>query len=133
MSRITDSARGKECLLHLPGVCRGGTETTVWAHSNRYLDGKGRGIKAHDHNGAYACYWCHAVYDRQMQRPAGLPLETVESEFTRAMGESQQLLIEQGLWDGETIPERKKKQRKSRKIPVTSLTPLQRMALGVAK
>lgn len=119
--------------MQLPGVCRGGTETTVWAHSNRYLDGKGRGIKAHDHNGAYACYWCHAVYDRQLSRPTGLSLELVEAEFTRAMGSSQQLLIEQELWDGETIPERKRKQIKSRKIQVFGLTPLQRMALGASK
>lgn len=128
MSAITDSAQGMDCQIRLPGICRGGTETTVWAHSNRYADGKGRSIKAHDHNGAYACYWCHAVYDRQQARPAGLTLEAVERCFTRAMALSQAMLVQMKLWDGVSIPERKSKKHKSSKIPVVGLSSLQRMA-----
>lgn len=131
MSRITDSARDRECLVVLPGVCRGGTETTVWAHSNRYKDGKGRSLKAHDHCGAYACYWCHAVYDRQMPRPAGLTLNMVEAAFTRAMRLSQKILIRLRLWDGKSVPEKPVKKFKSKKIPVTGLSSLQRACLKV--
>lgn len=131
MSKITDSARGMECQMLLPGICVGGTETTVWAHSNSYSDGKGRSLKAHDHCGAYACYQCHAVYDRQMTRPAGMTHEMVELLFTKAMRLSQSILVRLKLWDGVSIPERaRSKPAKSRKIPVTGLSALQRMAVN---
>ncbi len=129
MSAITESANGRECLLLLPGVCRGGTETTVWAHSNSYKDGKGRSLKAHDHCGAYACYWCHAVYDRQMSRPKGLTFNVVEIAFTRAMKLSQAILIRLKLWDGKSLPEKAIKKYKSSKIPVLGQSALQRMCV----
>jgi hypothetical protein len=94
---IRQSARGETCTLRLPGVCRGGTQTVVWAHSNRSADGKGGGLKARDDAGAYACYWCHMVYDRQHHRPASMTLAFVETQFTRAMRESRRRLQAKGL------------------------------------
>jgi hypothetical protein len=38
--------------------------TIVAAHSNQLRDGKGRGIKAHDHRTAALCYWCHMELDQ---------------------------------------------------------------------
>jgi len=129
MSKITDSAEGMDCRLRLPGVCNGNPDTTVWAHSNRIAHGKGRSLKAHDPFGCYACYDCHAVYDRQRNRPAGMTLIFVELEFDRAMAESQAILIDRGMWDGVTIPERAtKRPARSRKIAVVGLSALQRMA-----
>jgi hypothetical protein len=97
MSKIRKSARGEDCTINLPGVCNYNSETVVWAHSNRYQDGKGMGLKAKDENGAYACYACHCVYDRQRKRPENLSLEEVEEAFTMAMRKSQQILKDKGL------------------------------------
>lgn len=59
ISPIRKSAEGQQCMVRVPGVCRGGTETTVLAH----LNGAGMGGKAHDICGAYACSDCHAWLD----------------------------------------------------------------------
>lgn len=62
--KIRDSARVAECCLRLPGICQGGTETTVWAHLNGGAYGKGMGVKAHDIFGFPACFSCHLAYDQ---------------------------------------------------------------------
>jgi hypothetical protein len=125
MSKITDFARGQDCLLRLPGVCNGNPETSVWAHSNRYADGKGAGLKADDRNGCIACYACHMVYDRQFSRPAGLSLAFVETRFTAAMKVAQAMLKKAGLWDA---PAPVKRARKSSKLPVPNNSRLARLA-----
>ncbi len=61
---IRQSARGQPCTVHAPG-CTGDNETTVWAHSNLQLHGKGMGLKAHDIFGCYACVSCHAWLDQR--------------------------------------------------------------------
>ena len=97
LSKIRQSARGEDCTINLIGVCNYNPETVVWAHSNRYQDGKGMGLKAKDENGAYACYACHQVYDRQRKRPEHLSLDNVEEAFTMAMMKSRQILKDKGL------------------------------------
>jgi hypothetical protein len=74
--KIRESARGKECLMKLPGCC-GGTESTIWSHYRGEAGGKGMGLKADDLCGAYACTHCDAVYDGQKQRPAHLTFQDV--------------------------------------------------------
>jgi hypothetical protein len=96
-SKITRSAQGEDCTLRIPRVCNYDTATTVWAHSNRAKDGKGLGLKANDEAGAYACYSCHCVYDRQHSRPKGMSLQEVEDKFTLAMEKSRQILRDKGL------------------------------------
>jgi hypothetical protein len=96
-SKIRQSAAREHCTLRLAGVCKEEEGNVVWAHSNRGEHGKGGGRKADDEHGAYACYWCHCVYDRQHPRPAEMTLEYVESEFTRAMHESRAILVRKGL------------------------------------
>lgn len=61
--KILRSAKGQSCAFRFPGICQGGTETTVWAHLNGGRFGKGMGIKAHDVLGGHACFWCHAYLD----------------------------------------------------------------------
>lgn len=61
--QIIDTARGAQCAFRFPGICQGGTETTVWAHLNGAKFGKGAGNKAHDVLGAPACFWCHTYLD----------------------------------------------------------------------
>jgi hypothetical protein len=96
-SNIRQSARDEYCRLRLPGVCKTEPGNVVWAHSNRGEHGKGGGLKADDEYGAYACYWCHCVYDRQHPRPPGMTLEFVEDRFTVAMTESRAALQAKGL------------------------------------
>ena len=96
-TKIRQSARGEECTLMLPGICNFDPETVVWAHSNRSQDGKGAGLKSEDDKGAYACFCCHAVYDRQRKRPEGLSLEYVEAAFTAGMSASRAILVRRGL------------------------------------
>lgn len=55
-------ARGKPCLLTVPGVCSGDNATVVLAHSNWHDKGAGR--KASDYWGVWACYSCHSWLDQ---------------------------------------------------------------------
>ncbi len=97
--RIRDSARNEDCRLRLPGVCRNRTDTTVWAHSNLLEHGKGKGMKADDRYGCYACFECHAVLDGQVRMPDHLTRPIIVAEFMRAMDESRNALHSKGLLD----------------------------------
>ncbi len=76
---LLDLARGRYCLLRVPGACFGGTETTVSAHSNWGCHGKGMGRKAADQYSVWACGGCHAWLD---QGPA--PKGVKQMAFMRA-------------------------------------------------
>ncbi len=91
MSKITESAKGEECTLRIPGVCNFNTETTVFAHRG----GGGMGMKHKDLFGAYCCSSCHDVIDGK-----------VKSYYTReqllifqyeAIFETQEILLRKGL------------------------------------
>lgn len=69
--RIRDSARNEECSVRIPGVCLGGTETTVWSHFPGLDGGRGMGLKSLDLCGAFACMACHDVVDMRSPAPAG--------------------------------------------------------------
>lgn len=94
--KLTDSARGQECTMRIPMVCTGDPATTVWAHSNLGIHGKGKGIKATDVMGAYMCFACHAAYDGRIKtihiEPADMDLM-----FYQAMADSWLKLIEMGI------------------------------------
>jgi hypothetical protein len=45
-------------------VCGREDGTVVAAHSNQLRDGKGRGLKAHDHRIAAMCFVCHSNLDQ---------------------------------------------------------------------
>ena len=64
MSKITQSARHEECLVRIPGICTHDPEKTIWSHCRHGAAGKGKGIKAIDLAGAYACTACDAAYDQ---------------------------------------------------------------------
>ena len=61
--KLLKAAKGQECTVQVPGVCIGGTETTVAAHSPFGEDGKGMGQKADDCFIAFACSACHDWLD----------------------------------------------------------------------
>ena len=64
MSKITKSARGKECTIRIPDVCCWNPETTVFAHY-RMATLNGVSMKPDDIFGAYACFECHNALDRR--------------------------------------------------------------------
>lgn len=63
-TKLTKSARGRECQVRLPGICNFDPETTVLAH----LNGGGGGTKHPDMIGAFACNACHDEIDRRTRR-----------------------------------------------------------------
>lgn len=95
MSRITESARGEECAIRLPGICNFNRETVVWAHGNGSAAGKGFGMKCIDIIGAYACSACHDAYDRR--RPTATPRAEVELAFWEGHARSLIKLFEKGI------------------------------------
>lgn len=82
---LLEMARGRPCLLAVPGVCRGGTESTVAAHSNEARHGKGMARKASDAYTVWGCSACHTWLD---QGPARKVLKV--AAFMR--GHSDQVL-----------------------------------------
>ena len=57
-------ARGRGCMVRLPGVCNHNSETVVLAHV-RLIGVSGMGMKADDLLGAWCCSRCHDVIDRR--------------------------------------------------------------------
>lgn len=58
------ACKGELCYLRIPGVCIGGMDTTVPAHSNQAKHGKAMGLKAADQFSVPACFACHAEIDQ---------------------------------------------------------------------
>jgi len=58
-SKLLQLARMLPCQL-----CNIEDGTVVAAHSNQLVDGKGKGIKAHDYRIASLCYNCHFELDQ---------------------------------------------------------------------
>lgn len=93
MSKITESAKGEQCQIRLPGICNHNPETTVFAHY-RLAGTCGTGIKPNDIQGAYACSSCHDEIDRRTR--------ILESNFVRlyhaeGVMRTQAILIKKGL------------------------------------
>lgn len=96
VSKITESARGEECLIRIPGICLYTTETVVWCHANGSAAGKGIGMKAHDLLGAYGCANCHDAYDRRNYLDV-FSHDLVELMFWQGHARSLLRLIEKGI------------------------------------
>jgi hypothetical protein len=74
MTPARSNARGKPCMVRIPGVCNGDPETTVLAHY-RLAGYCGVGMKPIDALGAWACSACHDECDRRTRK--------MESDFVR--------------------------------------------------
>jgi cytochrome c551/c552 len=72
--RLLKLAKGMPCLFMIPDVCKvPNRETTVAAHSNLSIHGKGKARKADDQFSAWICAACHAWLD---QGPASADVKT---------------------------------------------------------
>ena len=63
-------ARGKPCMVRLPGICNFDASTTVLAHVRRG-GVAGMGQKPPDLCGVWACSACHDVIDGRVKAPDG--------------------------------------------------------------
>ena len=97
MSKITESARGRECQIRIPGVCNHDTTTVVWCHANGSAAGKGIGMKSPDLLGAYGCFNCHSVVDGAPATPEVYSRSEVRLMFWEGHARSLRILIEEGL------------------------------------
>jgi hypothetical protein len=97
MSKITASARGENCTIKLIGVCNGNPDAVVYAHSNKLQHGKGRGLKASDRYGAYACSACHDVIDGRVPRPKWMGKAFADEAFSEGMARTHTILLQKGL------------------------------------
>ena len=61
---LRKAAKGRDCMVRLPGICNHIPETTVLAHV-RLAGVSGMGMKADDLLGAWACSSCHDAIDRR--------------------------------------------------------------------
>jgi hypothetical protein len=83
--RLLDSARGQNCTLRIPGVCNGNPDTTVAAHSNQLVHGKGLGLKAHDCFIAWSCSSCHIEIDQGLKLSRQQKNDYWQSGFERTI------------------------------------------------
>lgn len=91
MSKITDSARGRECQIRIAGVCNHNPETVVLCH----LPGGGMGMKRHDFMAAYGCAACHDAVDGRVKTDE--PTWLIRLWFYEAVFRTQQILLDEGL------------------------------------
>lgn len=94
--KLTDAARGQFCTLQIPGVCRGGTETTVPCHSP--LGEDRNGTKAPDFAIAFGCMGCHDYLDRRKKDNGGhINDEDQRFYFHRGMTRTLAILFDKGI------------------------------------
>lgn len=86
-------ARDQACLIRVPGVCSGRTDTTVLCHL-RMVGLSGMGLKVPDVLGAFGCSDCHAVVDGQ--KPSDYSAAERRLMLLEGMARTQIYLIEHG-------------------------------------
>lgn len=64
---LRKEAKGRGCMVRLPGICNFNSETTVLAHI-RLSGVSGMGMKSPDLIGAWACSACHDEIDGRTNR-----------------------------------------------------------------
>jgi hypothetical protein len=96
MSKIRKSAQGEDCLVRITEVCTGNPEHTIWSHARWGSAGKGKGIKALDLCGAYACTACDAAYD-QLTGIKEATREQIDADWMQGHLRSLVRLAEKGL------------------------------------
>lgn len=90
MSKLTESARGRECQIRIPGICNRDESTTVLCH----LGGAGMGLKHDDRHAAFGCSACHDEVDRRTRK---IPYEMAKLYLLEAIIRTQAIWIKEGL------------------------------------
>lgn len=89
MKNLRKLAKGKPCMVRIPGVCNGNPETTVLAHY-RLAGISGMGLKPPDLIGAWCCSSCHYVVD-------GDKVSEVQLAFAHGVFRTQAALLKEGV------------------------------------
>lgn len=89
-------ARGKPCLVRVPGWCNHEPETTVLAHY-RLAGVSGMGIKSPDILAAFACSDCHDVVDGRRGSFVEFPRSYRSLLHLEGVMRTQAYLIEHGI------------------------------------
>lgn len=91
MSKLRESARGRDCQIRIPSVCSGNPETVVLCH----LPGGGMGGKMPDLFGAFGCQSCHDAVDGRSAAP--YPSPTLKRWFYEGVFRTQEIWLAEGL------------------------------------
>ena len=87
-------AKGKPCMVRLPGICNADPATTVLAHFR--LSGiSGMSLKSPDVIGAWACSACHDAVDRRAHM--GLERDYVRLAHLEGVIRTQAELVSEGF------------------------------------
>jgi hypothetical protein len=90
--KYLDGSRGATCKLRFPGICIGGTETTVACHVHN--DAFGMARKADDWSVIDGCFECHSAYD---QHRTGLTDAELLWHLLRGLQETIEARLQLGL------------------------------------
>lgn len=89
MTDLRAQARGRMCLIRLPGICTHNPETTVGCHF-RFAGESGMGKKPDDIFIAWGCAACHAYVDTHHD-------DRVQLAFALGVFRTQAVLRREGL------------------------------------
>lgn len=95
MSKITKAARGRECLIRVPGVCIDNPETVIAAHYRSISLGAGTGFKNDDWFSAHSCAACHDAVDGR--RPTLFTHDELRLMHAEGVFRTQLVLIDAGV------------------------------------
>jgi len=94
-TKLTKAARGRDCMVRLPG-CPNNTETTVLAHY-RLAGTCGVGIKPNNLQGAWCCDYCHGVCDGRIKAPEGWTREDIRLAHAEGVMRTIDILVREGV------------------------------------
>ena len=92
---LRKEAKGRGCMVRLPGICNFNSETVVLAHI-RVVGVSGMGMKSPDLLGAWACSACHDEIDGRTHQ-SGLSRDELRLAHYDGMARTIAQLEKEGL------------------------------------
>jgi hypothetical protein len=92
---LRKEAKGRGCMVRLPGICNFNSETVVLAHI-RLAGVSGMGMKSPDLLGAWACNACHDEIDGRTHK-SGLSRDELRLAHFEGMARTIAQLEKEGL------------------------------------
>jgi len=92
---LRKAAKGRGCMVRLPGICNHNSETVVLAHI-RLAGVSGMGMKSPDLIGAWCCSSCHDEIDGRTNR-SGLTRDELRLAHLEGMVRTIVQLEKEGL------------------------------------
>ena len=92
---LRKEAKGRGCMVRLPGICNFNSETVVLAHI-RVMGVSGMGLKSPDLLGAWACSACHDELDGRTHQ-SGMTRNELRLAHFEGMARTVAQLDKEGL------------------------------------